>query len=61
MKVSIEKNELVIRVALVEPHPSSTGKTMHVIATGPALKSDCIHPKSKRPITVALNAYFKPE
>ncbi len=33
MKVSIEKNELVIRIPLVEPKPSQSGKNLIVAST----------------------------
>ncbi len=59
LKVTIEKNELVIRIPLEEPRPSQSGKNMIVASTGGNQKTDCIHPKSKAPITVGLSAYYK--
>lgn len=61
MKVSIEKGELVIRIPLEEPRASASGKTMVVASTRGNQKTDCLHPKSKRPLTVGVNAYFKAE
>ncbi len=61
MKVSIEKSELVIRIPLEEPTPSQSGKNMIVATTHGNVKTDCQHPKSKKPLTVSVNAYFKPE
>lgn len=60
MKVTIEKNELVIRIPLEDPKPSASGKTMTVASSHGNTKTDCIHPKSKQPITVGVNAYYKP-
>ena len=59
MRVTIEKNELVIRIPLCEPRPSASGKNMVCATTGGNFKSDCLHPKSKEPISVGVNAYFK--
>lgn len=61
MKVSIEKNELVIRIELSEPKPSGSGKNLIVASTHGNVKTDVLHPKSKRPLTISLNAYYKPE
>lgn len=61
MKVSIEKNELVIRIEMTEPKPSSSGKNLIIASTHGNVKTDVAHPKSKRPITVSVNAYYKPE
>lgn len=61
MKVTIEKGELVIRIPLQEPRPSSSGKNLVVASTGGNVKTDCLHPKSKQPITIGLNAYYKAE
>jgi len=59
MKVAIEKNELVIRLPLEEPRKSVSGKTMVIASTHGNQKTDCLHPKSKQPITVGVNAYYK--
>lgn len=61
MKVTIEKNELVIRLPLEDPKLSGSGKTMVFASTHGNLKTDCMHPVSKKPITVGVNAYFKAE
>ena len=59
MKVTIEKNELVIRIPMGEPRPSASGKNMIVATTSGNQKTDCIHPKSKKVLTVGLSAYYK--
>lgn len=59
MKVTIEKNELVIRIPLQEPTPSATGKTLVVATSHGNQKTDCKHPKGGE-ITVGVNAYIKP-
>lgn len=59
MKVTIEKNELVIRLPLQEPKPSASGKTLVVASTHGNQKSGCLH-KGKE-VTVGVNAYIKPE
>ena len=60
MKVTIEKGELVIRMPLSEPKPSQSGKNMIVASTRGNVKTDCVHPKEKKALTVAVNAYYKP-
>lgn len=58
MKVSIEQNEMVIRIPMQDPKPSATGKTLVVatthgnVVTGAMVKG--------RPVTIGLNAYIKP-
>lgn len=58
MKVTIEKNELVIRVPLQEPTPSSTGKTLVVASSHGNQKTDAL--VDGKPVIVGLNAYIKP-
>lgn len=58
MKVTIEKNELVIRVPLQEPTPSSTGKTLVVASSHGNQKTDAL--VNGKPVIVGLNAYIKP-
>lgn len=58
MKVTIEKNELVIRVQLQEPTPSSTGKTLVVASSHGNQKTDAL--VDGKPVIVGLNAYIKP-
>ena len=58
MKVSIENGELVIRVPLQEPTPSSTGKTL-VVASSHGNKTTEAMVRGK-PVIVGLNAYIKP-
>lgn len=57
MNVKIEKNELVIRIPLVEPRPSQSGKTIVVATTSGNVVTDCQHPAIKKPIKIGLNAY----
>jgi hypothetical protein len=59
MKVSVEKNVLIIRIELEEPRASASGKTMVVASTHGNVKTDCLHPKAKKPLTVGLNVYYK--
>ena len=59
MNVAIEKGDLVIRIPMQEPRPSGSGKNMIVASTGGNQKTTCLHPKSKEPITIGLNAYYK--
>jgi len=57
MKATIENNELVIRVPLQEPTPSSSGKTLIVASShGNQTTTAMIDGK---PIIVGLNAYIK--
>jgi hypothetical protein len=57
MKVSIEKNELVIRIALQVPTPSKTGKTKIVASSGGNIATAAI--LDGQPVIVGLNAYIK--
>lgn len=57
MKVTIEKNELVIRLPLIEPKPSTSGKTLIVATSGGTVKTGVTH-KGKE-ITVGVNAFIK--
>ena len=59
MKVTIEKNELVIRLPLGEPKPSASGKTLVVASTHGNQKTGVM--LKGREITVGVNAYVKPE
>lgn len=61
MKVSIEKNELVIRIPMCEPRPSGSGKTMVIATTGGNVATDVEHPKLKKIIKIGLNAYCAKE
>ena len=56
MKVTIENNELVIRIAMQEPRPSASGKTL-VVATSSGNKTTEATVNGK-PITIGLNAYI---
>ena len=57
MKVTIEKNELVIRLPLQEPKPSASGKTL-VVATSHGNQQTAATVKGK-PVFVGVNAYIK--
>lgn len=57
MKVTIEKNELVIRIPMQEPKPSSSGKTL-VVASSHGNQVTTAQLNGK-PIVVGLNAYIK--
>jgi len=64
MKVTIEKatkggDELVIRIPLGKPTPSSSGKTLVVASSHGNQKTEC-ELKGYGPITVGVNAYVKP-
>lgn len=56
MKVSIEKNELVIRIPMQEPTPSASGKTLVVASSrGNQTTTAKVNGKS---VVVGLNAYI---
>lgn len=57
MQAKIENNELVIRMPLEEPHPSSSGKTLIVASTGGNVQTDL--EIDGKPVFVGLNAYVK--
>jgi len=57
MQVKIENDELVIRIPLTEPRPSSSGKTLIVASTGGNVRTD-VEVKGK-PVFLGLNAYIK--
>ena len=57
MQANIENNELVIRIPLEKPHPSSSGKTMIVASTGGNVQTD-VEIEGK-PVFIGLNAYIK--
>lgn len=57
MKVTIEKNELVIRLPLQTPRPSSSGKTK-IVATSGGNQTTTAEVDGK-PVTVGVNAYIK--
>ena len=58
MQVTIEKNELVIRIPMVEPRPSASGKTLVVATTGGNQVTTAM--VNGKPVTIGLNAYIKP-
>ena len=53
----MENNELVIRIPLEKPKPSSSGKTLIVASTGGNVQTDV--EVNGKPIFVGLNAYIK--
>lgn len=62
MKVTVEKNELVVRIPLQEPRQSTSGKTMVVASTHGNQKTGCTlasGPGKGKEITLGLNAYYK--
>lgn len=61
MKVSIEKNELVIRIPMTEPTTSPSGKTESVASSHGNQKTGVMLPKDGREIIIGLNAYVKPK
>ena len=57
MKVTIENNELVIRIELTDPRPSASGKTL-VVATSGGNKATTATVQGK-PVIIGLNAYIQ--
>jgi hypothetical protein len=57
VKVTIEKGELVIRIPMQTPAPSSSGKTL-VVATSHGNQQTAATVNGK-PVFVGLNAYIK--
>ena len=60
MKVTIDKNELVIRIPLQKPTPSASGKTLVIATSHGNQKTDC-ELKGHGHVTVGINAYVKPQ
>lgn len=57
MQVTIEGNELVIRISMLDaPTKSKSGKTMLVATSGGNIVSDAM--VNGKPITIGLNAYI---
>jgi len=57
MQVSIEGNELVIRIPMLDaPTKSKSGKTLLVATSGGNVVSDAM--VNGKPITIGLNAYI---
>lgn len=60
MKVTIEKNELVIRIPMTKPTLSPSGKTYSIASSHGNIGTDCAcGEKGFTNITVGLNAYVK--
>ena len=57
MQAKIENNELVIRIPIEKPKPSSSGKTLIVASTGGNTQTDVM--VDGKPVFVGLNAYIK--
>lgn len=57
MQTKIENNELVIRIPLEKPKPSSSGKTLIVASTGGNVQTDVV--VDGKPVFVGLNAYIE--
>ena len=57
MKVTIENNELVIRIELMDPRPSVSGKNL-VVATSGGNKATTATVNGK-PVIIGLNAYIQ--
>lgn len=57
MEATIENNELIIRIPLDKPKPSSSGKTLIVASTGGNVQTDV--QVDGKPVFVGLNAYIK--
>lgn len=57
MTATIEKGELVIRIALQTPRPSATGKTLVVATTGGNIQTTA--EVDGKPITIGVNAYIR--
>ena len=57
MKVTIEGKELVIRIALQEPTPSATGKTLVVASSHGNQPTAAVI--NGQPIVIGLNAYIR--
>lgn len=56
MDIKIENNQLVIRLPLQTPTPSSTGKTLVVATTRGNVKSTAM--VNGKAVTVGVNAYI---
>jgi hypothetical protein len=56
MKVTVEGNELVIRIPLEKPTRSKSGKTLLVATSGGNIETGAM--VDGKPITVGLNAYI---
>jgi len=57
MKVAIEGKELVIRIPMQEPRPSSSGKTL-VVASTNGNKTTDVQVQGQN-VIIGLNAYIK--
>lgn len=55
MNVTIEGNELVIRMPLTTPRPSASGKTLVVATSGGNVRT--MAEVNGKPVTIGINAY----
>ncbi len=58
-EAKIEGNELIIRISLQEPAPSSSGKTLVVATTRGNIQTDA--KVNGKPVTIGVNAYIPRE
>lgn len=59
MSATIQNGELIIRLPILTPRPSSTGKTLVVATTsGPQTMPNAL--VNGKPVTIGVNAYIKP-
>ena len=64
VKVTVEKSELVIRIPMQDPQPSTSGKTMVIATTRGNQKTGYILKEGQgkgKEVVLGLNAYYKPE
>jgi len=55
---TIEKDELIVRVPLQKPAPSSTGKTLVVASSHGNVTTGAM--VAGKPVVVGINAYIRP-
>jgi hypothetical protein len=58
--VTVENGHLVIRIPLMDPVPSSTGKTLLIGQLATGYDATVREPKTGKPIRVSLTAMVKP-
>jgi hypothetical protein len=56
MIVTVEKNELIVRIPLQSPAPSASGKTLIVASSRGNVKTATM--VEGKPLTVSINAYI---
>ncbi len=55
MQVKIDGNDLVIRIPMQQPKPSSSGKNLVIASTSGNVRVDCNW--KDKPVTIGLNAW----